>query len=280
MATFSNLEDDKAESISLKFTAGSLVSPLSNPVVVSPGPVAKLVILSNQSDTVPAGSPFQITVAAEDQLGNVVPSFIGNVTIALDDNPSGESLSGTLTATASAGVATFTGLIFSKPSGVYSLTLSSGDVNSSTPEAPVAPPTPAQIPSVTGESVVYFQKTNKKGKAQGKKTFSGFNIQYSLPMNSATAGLATNYQLRAITIKRKKGKSNKILTPVNFTANYDPSSKSVTLKIIGKSPFANGGQITILNSPPGGVSSQLDVPLTSSALFFKITPNAKQIVLS
>jgi hypothetical protein len=99
-------------------------------------------------------------------------------------------------------------------------------------------------------------------------------------MNSATAGSAANYHLEATTIKRKKGKSTRILTPVNFTATYSQTTNSVTLKITGKSPFAQGGQLTILTSPPSGVSSQLDVPLNSNDTFFQISTNAKRIILS
>ena len=71
----------------------------------------------------------------------------------------------------------------------------------------------------------------------------------------------------------------KSLTTVNCSATYDGSSNSVTLKVIGKNPFAKGGQITIVTSPPTGVNSQLGVALSSSYTSFKITPNAKQITL-
>jgi hypothetical protein len=86
--------------------------------------------------------------------------------------------------------------------------------------------------------------------------------------------------MKATTITRKKGKTFKSFTPVNFSATYSQSNNSVTLKIIGKSPFAKGGQISILTVPPSGVSSQLDVPLNSSDTFFEITPNAKKITLA
>ena len=173
----------------------------------------------------------------------------------LADNPNGESLGGTLSSTASGGVATFTGLTLNKPSGSYSLDVSGGGLTTTSPPSNVAPPTPAQIPAVTGESVVYFQKSNKKGKPQGKKTFTGFNIQFNMPMNPAAAAYVPNYEMKATTITRKKGKTIKSLTPVKFSATYSQSNNSVTLKIIGKSPFAKGGQITILTAPPTGVSS-------------------------
>ena len=280
VATFTTLADDKAEPVSIKFSSSKLSSLPSSPVAVSPGPIADLVVVSNGSAQAPAGTPFSITVEAEDSFGNLVPSFNGNVTLALSDNPNGESLGGTLSSTASGGVATFTGLTLNKPSGSYSLAVSGGGLMTTSPPSKVAPPTPAQIPAVTGATVVYFQKLNKKGKPQGKKTFTGFNIQFNMAMNPAAAIYGPNFQMKATTITRKKGKTLKSLTPVNFSASYSQANNSVTLKIIGKSPFAKGGQITIVVSQPSGVSSQLGVPLNSSDTFFEITPNAKQIILA
>ena len=60
--------------------------------------------------SVTAGSPFGLTVQAEDSSGNLVTSFNGTVTVVLANNPGGATLGGTLTATASGGVATFSGL--------------------------------------------------------------------------------------------------------------------------------------------------------------------------
>ncbi len=280
VATFTNLADDKAETLSLTFTTSNLASLPSSAVVVSQGAFAKLVVVSDPSNQVPAGSPFAITVEAQDAFGNVIPSFNGNVTLALADNPNAESLGGTLSTTAANGVATFTGLTFNKPGGSYSLTVSGGGLTTQNPPASIAPPTPAQIPTVMAETVVMFQKTNKKGKPQGKKMFSGFNIKFSTAMDPTSVILTSNYQMGAAKITKKKGKTIKSFTPVHFTASYDPSSDSVTLKVIGKNLFAKGGQINVLASPPTGVSSQLGVPLNSNDTFFAISTNAKQITLA
>ncbi len=60
VARFSNLGDNTAETISLDFTTGSLASPLSNSIVVSPGPAAKLVIHTEPSSNATAGHAFTI----------------------------------------------------------------------------------------------------------------------------------------------------------------------------------------------------------------------------
>jgi hypothetical protein len=277
VATFTALEDDIAETLSIRFTgAGFSVSPMSS-ILVKAGRATKLVVVSDRSGEVPAGSAFEIVVQAQDPFGNVDPTFNGNINLALADNPNNETLGGVLTAQAVAGIATFTGLTLDRPSGVYSLTLTGGGLETESPPTPVAPPTPAQIPTVIGESVVFSQKTNKKGKSQGKKVFSGFKIQYSIAMDPSTAGLSTLYKMDSISLKRKKNKTVKVFTPVNFTAKYDQASESVTLTVAGKNPFAKGGQITIVTGSPTGVNSQVGVPLNSIYAILNILANAKNI---
>ena len=60
--------------------------------------------------TVTAGKGFGLVVSVENSLGNPSIDYNGTVTIALDSNPSGDTLKGTLTATVNNGVAVFSGL--------------------------------------------------------------------------------------------------------------------------------------------------------------------------
>ena len=59
--------------------------------------------------SVTADTPFGLTVDADDSSGNLLSSFDGTVTVALANNPGGATLGGTLSVTASGGVATFSG---------------------------------------------------------------------------------------------------------------------------------------------------------------------------
>jgi hypothetical protein len=133
-------------------------------------------------------------------------------------------------------------------------------------------------PTIISEKVVTAQKLNNRGKPKGKSVFSGFALQYSEAMNSATAGLETNYTVDSLSIKRTKGKSFKALTGVHFSEMFDPSSNTVDLKISGNNPFAKGGQITINDSVPNGVSSQEGVLLNPSYTTFAISVDAKRIM--
>jgi hypothetical protein len=63
-------------------------------------------------------------VQAVDAYGNPSTSFTGQVSMALGDNPSGATLSGTLTVSASNGVATFLDLMLDQPGSDYTLVAS------------------------------------------------------------------------------------------------------------------------------------------------------------
>lgn len=95
-------------------------------------PVA--VAFAQQPGTTPAGVAISpaVTVRAVDGGGSTVSSFTGTVTIALGTNPGGGTLSGTTTATAVAGVATFPNLRISQPGAGYTLTASAAGLTGAT----------------------------------------------------------------------------------------------------------------------------------------------------
>ena len=234
-------------------------------VTVTAAAATELVVTSPPPSSLTAGQSFSMGVSAKDPYGNVVPSFDGNVTVSVPGDAGF-----TTTVPAKNGVATFTGLTATVAAQsemieatAGSLTAASKPVNvSPTPApAPTPTPTPTSIPSpaplITGERVVMVQKKHKKGKA----AVEGFIIDYSAAMNPSTAGLAANYLLTATTTKKGKKKSTGH-TPVGLTAAYNSATNSVTLTIQGNQAFAAGGQLTVIYSPPGGVSSAAGVPLT------------------
>jgi hypothetical protein len=265
-ATFTNLADNTAELISLTFLGGGLSAGPSS-VDVNPGPAAKLVMSTQPSATAVAGQAFgtQPVVYEEDQYGNVESA--DNTTVVTASLASGAGpLEGSRAVTLAAGVARFTNLGDSSPETI-TLKFTGGSLTSPLTSAiqvaPVTPPNPT--PVVLGATIVMTPKTKKK-----KGAFSGFKIQFSIPMNQTSVMAAANYQLLA-TIKGTKAKS------VGFTASYDSSTNSVTLKVSGKNPFAKGGTLTIVSSPPSGVSSQAGVFLGSGTVAFRISNNAKSI---
>jgi streptogramin lyase len=96
--------------------------------------------------SVTAGTPFGLAVEAEDSSGNLDSSFNGTVTAGLANNPGGATLGGTLSVTASQGVATFSNLTLTQAAAGYTLAVSSSGVDSVTTSAiTVTPAAAAQL---------------------------------------------------------------------------------------------------------------------------------------
>jgi hypothetical protein len=105
----------------------------------------------------------------------------------------------------------------------------------------------------------------------------GFALDYSTAMNPATAGLTTNYLVTYNTTERVKKKRAPESLPVVIQPTYNASSRSVTLTVVGKQSFAKGGQITVIATPPSGVSSTTGDFLAANDTVFTILPKASGI---
>ena len=117
-------------------------------------PPIGLVVTAQPPDSVTAGSSFGLTVTAEDSSGNVDTSFNGTVTVALDKNPGGATLGGTLTVTAQSGVATFSGLTLDKADTGYTLLVSGSGVAETITGAISVTPAAATQMAVTSQPPV------------------------------------------------------------------------------------------------------------------------------
>jgi hypothetical protein len=117
IAAFTNLADNKAETISLRFTsAPSLTSAASNNIVVSPAAASQLTVATQPSPTATAGVAFatQPVVYVEDQYGNLITGDNSTQVTAVTYQIGSGPLQGTTTVTASGGIATFTNLADNK----------------------------------------------------------------------------------------------------------------------------------------------------------------------
>ena len=272
MATFSDLEEDTAGTISLKFDSDHLTPATSDAIDVAAAPATQLVMTTPPPGTVVAGQPFTLAVSAEDPFGNVDTSYNGDVTISLPGQMAPVS-----PVQARAGVATFAGLTVRLGGNGGSIQATAGGLPSiSTPPVAV---NPGQPPTITVGQVVFFQKKNKKGKAVGKRVVQGFMLDFSRAMDPTTAGLSANYVVTAANARRGKKKSASTSKQVAIAAVYDAASRSVTLKLLGKQAFAKGGQITITYAPPNGVSGADGVALSSGDAAFTIAKKGKGITL-
>ncbi|HUQ06163.1 MAG TPA: Ig-like domain-containing protein [Kofleriaceae bacterium] len=114
--------DHQGSGYTLIATANGVTSAISTAFNITPGAAARLAV-SQQPTLSIAGLAITpaVQIAAEDNFGNRVPTFTGNITIALQTNPSGGTLSGTTTVAASAGVASFTTLAIDRAAVGYTL---------------------------------------------------------------------------------------------------------------------------------------------------------------
>jgi len=84
IADFTNLHDDKAETIILLFTAPALVKVQPNPITVSAAAASRLSIAAPA--TASAGRPFTIKVTGFDPYNNVATGYRGTVNFTSSDN--------------------------------------------------------------------------------------------------------------------------------------------------------------------------------------------------
>jgi hypothetical protein len=141
--------------ISFLYDGGTSVSFSGNLTLTNVGAptsqATQLILGSLPSSTVTAGASFGFTVAAEDSQGNIITGFNGTVTVALATNPGGSTLGGTLVASATNGIATFSGVTLNKVGSGYILAVSTSGLASSTSSALAVVPGIATQVVITGQ---------------------------------------------------------------------------------------------------------------------------------
>jgi hypothetical protein len=153
VATFSDLKLNRVGTgYTLIFASAPLTAATSAAFDITAGDANRLAFGAMPS-TLDAGQAIvpPVTVTAQDAAGNPVTSFTGAVTLALGTNPGGATLSGTLTRTAVAGVATFADVTIAKSGTPYTLTASAAGLTSGTSAGfAVAPGAPSGLTIVGG----------------------------------------------------------------------------------------------------------------------------------
>jgi streptogramin lyase len=144
VAAFSGLTlDQVASGYTLEVSSAGLTNATTGAITVTRVPATQLGITQQPPSNVTAGTSFGLTVQAEDSSGEFASTFNGTVTVALANNPVGATLGGTLTATASDGVATFSALTLNKAAAGYTFLVSSSALGSATTSAVTVNPAAA-----------------------------------------------------------------------------------------------------------------------------------------
>ncbi len=132
-----------------------LGTPIANrliPDLVSYG-LEQLAITAAPPSSVTAGSAFTFTATVENLSGAPLTTFHGNVTIAPGNNPSNDTLGGTLTVAAVNGVATFSGLTLTKAASNVTIAVTSpGATSITTPGFSLTPAAAARLVITAGPS--------------------------------------------------------------------------------------------------------------------------------
>ena len=89
VTTFAGLDDNRAETITLKFSSPDLSSVTSTSTTVAAGMATQLVVTSAPPNSENAGQAFGLVVLAEDKYGNAATTYSGDIALAVASNPGG-----------------------------------------------------------------------------------------------------------------------------------------------------------------------------------------------
>ena len=146
VANFTGLTLKTVGQYTLAASNSALGSATTSSITVTPGAASKLIAVTDPSGSLTAGVPFGFEVEATDAEGNLVTGFTGNVTAALSPNTGNATVSGSISAVASGGVAQFSGLTVDQAGSNYTIqAASTGLTNGTTTSFNVVAAGPAQL---------------------------------------------------------------------------------------------------------------------------------------
>lgn len=124
IATFTDLTvNEIGDGYALQAASGTFATVQSSSFDVTAPPATNLVIASGPPSTLVAGTPFDLVVDADNSQDSIATQYSGLVTLTLAGGPSQAALIGTLQMSASAGIATFSGLSLDLTAGNYTITI-------------------------------------------------------------------------------------------------------------------------------------------------------------
>src|SRR6266542_644592 len=212
-AVFPNLSIDKTGTVekgtgyTLSATATGFAGAISDPFDIKAGHATQLVF-TVQPTTKTAGAHVAppVQVAALDAVGNAVPAFSGNVTVAIGTNPAGAKLSGTTLLAAIAGVATFYSLSIDHAGSGYTLSATAAGLAEAAsapfdivPSIPIRLVFTAQPSTATAEGTVTpaIQVTAQDASGNAVPAFTG-DVTVAIGANPAGGSLFGATTLAAV----------------------------------------------------------------------------------
>ena len=228
---------------------------------------AQFVVTQQPPASVTAGTPFGLTVQAEDSSGNPITSFNGTVTVALASNPGGAMLGGTLTVTASGGVATFSGLTLNKAASGYTIAATSSDLGQGVTNAMTVTPASATQLVITQQPPATVRVSSRFTlKASIEDAYGNVVTTASGPVSVAFASNPTGATLSGtLTVSASQGVANF----TNLTINKVGSG--YTLRVTG-SGLTSATSNPIGVTKTGQTASVLSAPIGNPATDLSMAP--------
>ena len=234
VATFPGLNIDLAGvGYTLTASSGILTSATSSTFNISAAAANKLAFTIEPVNSAAMTTLPGIVVTVEDAAGNTVTSYSGSISLAISNNPSGGTLSGTIPETASSGVATFSDLSINYGGTGYTLVASATSGTPSSTVISTAFNLTAPIPTVFG-----WSGSTSFGSATCQAfTISAKNGGAPAAFTSATSVSLTQTGSGSFYGSTDSSCSSSAITSINFGAGVqsvmvyfkDPSVENLTL---------------------------------------------------
>ncbi len=252
--------DIAASGYTLEATSTGLSPVTTGGITVVPSPATQLIVVTQPPSLLTPGATFGLVVAAEDEYGNVDPSFTGNVTVAL---PSGSSstLGGKTTVAVSDGLATFTGLTLTQSSTPIAIQVTSSPALTTTATNPISVTSPTQL-AFSASSVTVNEKT---GTATVEVVRTG-GYQGTVSVNIATSG--------------GTAKAGVNYTSVSETLNFalNQANQTVTIPILNAGVLKSSLAFNVVLSSPG-TNATLGSPSAETVVIQSSTPPVPLVTL-
>ncbi len=261
VATFSGLTINTPYSgYTLYVSGGGLGWGVTSPLTVTPAAPTQVAITSEPPSSVTAGSGFGLEASIEDAYGNVEAGDTASVTLALANNSTGATLGGTLSATASNGVATFSGLTLTEAAAGYTLQASSSGLSSATTSATTVTPAAATQVAITEQPPASVVLKDSFGLIAAIEDEYG-NVVTSAS-NTVKVALANNPTGAKLGGTLSEAASNGVVTFSGLTLNKVGSGYTLALSN-SKLTGATSSAINVTSAPAMMVATATTAPASA-----------------
>ncbi len=251
LAVFSGLTINLVGSgYTLVATGDGLTSPDSSSITVTPIPPTRMAVTTQPPATQAVESGFGLTVTIYDAAGVADPDFNGNVTVAIAGTPGTDTLGGTTTVAASAGIANFSGLTLSQV-GATTLQISTAGLTPITTNSiNVVAAAPAKLVLMSEPPASNVAGTPFSFTVDAEDQYGNLATSFNGSLSAALAANAGNVALAS-------GSSTTALNGVAQLSNVTVDTTGSGYTIVVTSTGLTGATTTAFNVTPAAATQLL-----------------------